>query len=586
MKNLIIILVLVLSTFSTQVWADENVDNTNSVNPAFGPNAIPIPVRLNILGEFNHNTPFIAPENRAPLESHFYPSFLINAGSGSSIFSLSKVDSLDEGNKLKLSKNDDGYIYIKSTEIEVGFGIKGAISAGLGFSVGLEPYFGKGKSETRFVESKDKKYLKELKSLEVPENKEILDQWIVGEKLSYFKKGGIQFTASAGYSLVGATVGYAAEGIWKVILEKVSENKLVAHLRQVKLHSLKLGVSTLTPSASLFKYWKFDEDFSFIFDFRDVKAIETLKDMLTGSMKKVQEIAENLDVDSVKALTQENKSISGHTFWASFIIPGVFSAKILFGHDYENSKNLYFAKGLKIETWSGENSRYADTSGALSRSYTRYNLFDGNVAAIEKLEDEGDKKIVTWGHYHYQFARDKFTGDLLNKEIKKMHNIIGYYDQIKLDAPKDGEFGHVKLQVDAVISNPATVKIVSREEIIGKDEFLSQGQSIVKTYFSSNIHADKICNKRVKKKFCERYKTIQTKVYLKRAHNQLKKMKASWKKKDYKAFSKSYARLGKSLTKNLFTFKVLRDLFGRENIKMFLSVQGDEVARFQKEIRL
>ena len=335
------------------------------------------------MGVFNQNSPVGAPKVNSVLESHFYPSFLINVGSEKKIFSLSKVENLDRENTLQLANDEDGYIMIKASELEVGFGIKGAITAGLGFSLGLEPYYGQGKSETRYIESKDKGYLKDLESLEVPENKEILDKWKIGEKLSYFKKGGIQFTASAGYSLVGATIGFAAEGTWKVIMQKVSEHKIVAHMRQVKLKSLMVGVSTVTPSASLQKYWKFDEDFSFVFDFRDEKAIETFKEMLKGRMKRVQELAKDLNIDSVKALTHETNNISGHNFWATFTLPGVFSAKFLLAHEYENSKKTYFSKNLKIETHSGEDTRYANTGGMASRNYTRYNNFEAKVAIIE-----------------------------------------------------------------------------------------------------------------------------------------------------------------------------------------------------------
>ncbi|TDJ06063.1 MAG: hypothetical protein E2O68_05515, partial [Deltaproteobacteria bacterium] len=460
MKNLIISTILIFSMGFGTVWADEELYNTNITNFAFGPFSIPLPVRLDILGQFNQNAPIIAAENNTAFESAFYPSFLITTDSDTKIYSLSKTENLGPDNTLVSAKIEDGYLYIKSSELEVGFGIQAAMSAGLTFSIGLEPYFGKGKTEVRLIPSKDKKFLKELESLEVPKNKEILDKWKIGEKLTYFKKGGIQFSASAGYAVVGVKIGFAAEGMWKVIIEKIGVNKIEAHLRQVKLKSLQVGVSTLTPSTYIHKYWKFDEDFSFIFDFNDQLAIDTLKEMLNGRMKKVQELAKDLNMKSVTAISHETKYISGHNFYASFTLPGLFSSKFINSHEYEDTQAEYYRNDLRIRTHTGENSRYALTTGAASKNYNRYEFFDGNIAEVEKL-DKSEKRVVTWAHYHYLFARDKFDTKLLNKEITKMFKKIGYYDQLKLKAPVEGKFGHMKMQLDTLINNAGVLKVLN-----------------------------------------------------------------------------------------------------------------------------
>ncbi|RLA64366.1 MAG: hypothetical protein DRQ88_04010 [Epsilonproteobacteria bacterium] len=587
MKNLLISVFLIFSFLLTgSLRADEKVYFSNIENSAFEAFAIPLPVRLDINGQFNHDIPFIAPENEAAFEGKFYPTFLIASGSNEKIYALSKTETLDSDNTLKMASDEDGYIYIKKSDLSVGFGLNGSMVAGATFSIGLAPYFGKGKIEERIITSKKKKYLKELEELAIPQSKEIFDSWKIGEKLSYYKKGGVQFSASAGYFLVGASIGFTAEGTWKVIMHKISDDKLVAHMRKMKLVSLKSGVSAVVLSTDARKYWKFDDDFSFIFDFRDEKAINTLKDMLKGRMKRVQELARDLDVESVTAMAHENSKTSGHNFRGSFSIPAFFSARFLIGEELEKSTTEYYKDNLRIDIYKGEIARYASTGGAVSRNYTRYNFFDGNVAEIKAIQGEAEKKVITWAHYHYLFQRDKFDKKTLDNEVIKLFRKIGYYEQIKLNAPVEGKFGSVRIQFDTVFSNPGAVRLLNEYKMSTRDDFVTKGSSLIRGYFANDSNAKLVCGRLQKIKMCEKIFIIQTRNYLKRAHKYFSKMKEAWRNQDHSAVAKNFSRFGKNLTKNLFTFEIFKELFGKNNIKMFLSVQGDEIARYQKEIML
>jgi hypothetical protein len=577
MKTLIAGFLIILSL---DLKAGENIYNTNISYAGFDPFSIPFPLALDFKNQFYYGAPF---ESLNVTGANLYPTLVVSPVKDKQVISLSKTADLEKDNKLVLANPEDGYLYINKKKLEIGVGLALTTNTAPEVIGSLMPYYGSERSELRLVDSKDKKYLKDLKPLDLPKDRESFDAWKVGEQLSYFKKGGVIFYPTVGVSIARAGAGFSAEGVWKVVLSKLSIDELLVEVKRYKLKSLKAGASAIAPSIGLMKYWKFDNEFSFVFDLKESKSFKVMETLLGGNIKKAQNLADSNKDDFVSYLKNNKRNTTGRNFKLKFSIPALFTAS--FTLNEETQKELIFKplNDLQSIIYSGQNARVASTSGVLSRDYTKYIAFDAKVTKNSNISTPNEVDTFAGAHYRYLFQRDKMDAKFLNKQIHKLYKKVGFKNQINLTAPTDKKFGSLKLKVDLLYYPSGVLKLMGQEEYT-KDELLNLAYKKIDNYFLNNEKAKYLCGWVEKLNACKKSYKLLTKIRIKRASKYLKKMKTQWVSKNHQDFAKSFSRLGKNLTKNLFLTDLLLDIYGRDNIKGKYSVQGSDIAAYEKAL--
>lgn len=567
-----------LLLISFNLRAGENLYNTNISYGGFDPFSIPFPLALDFKSEFYYGLPF---DDLNVTEANIYPSLVVAPAKDRQIISLTKTKELGANNQLITANPEDGYLYIRKKKLEMGIGLNLTTNGSPEIIGSLLPYYGSETTELRIVKSKEKDFLKDLKTLERPVNLEIFNSWKVGEQLSYFKKGGVIFYPSYNFSIVSVGAGFSAEGVWKVVLSKLSNNELLVEVRKYQLKSLKTGVSAIAPSLGLIKYWRFDNEFSFVFNLQNPDVFPVMENLLGGNIKKAQELADNNDNSFVTYLKNNKRYTNGRNLNLKFAIPAFFSAS--FNLSEETEKELIFnpAEDIKSVIYTGENSRVANTSGVLSRDYTRFITFDAKVTENTQLSNLDRKDIFTGAHYRYLYKRDNMDSKTLKNQIWNLYKRVGFKNQIDLSIPTEGKFGELGFKFDMLYYPSGMQKLMEKSEIT-EEQLLGMVNNKIDGYFLDQEKAKYLCGIIDKLKSCKKSYKLLSKIRIKAAVKYLANMKQEWANKKHESLAKSFSRFGKNLTNNLFLTDLLLDLYGRENVKAKFTVRGSDFASYEK----
>ena len=579
MKSLLAGLLLTLTLNSS---AGENLYNTNISYAGFNPFSIPFPLALDFKNQFYYGAPF---EDLNVTGTNLYPTIVVNPLKDKQVISRSKVTELGGDNMLVPANPEDGYLYINKRKLEIGIGLSLTTDTAPEIIGSLMPYYGSETNEIRIVKSKDKKYLKELAPLELPKNMEIFNAWKVGEQLSYFKKGGVIFYPTVGISIARAGLGFSAEGIWKVVLTKISKEEIVVEVRKYKLKSLKAGASAIAPSVSLMKYWKFDDEFSFVFNLKNPEAFPVMENLLGGNIKKSQLLAENNDKSFLTYLKNIKRNIKGRSFNLKFAIPALFTANFTLNEETEKEVIFKPEDDLKSVIYTGENARVASTSGVISKNITKYISFDAKVTENTQLSNPELKDLFAGAHYSYTYQKDKMSPKNLKRQIWKLHKRVGFKNQINLTPHAKEELGTIGLKLDILYYPSGILKLLKQESLTKKDLQIMAYKKI-DNYFQNTEKAKYLCGMIVRLNSCKKSYKLLSRIWVKRAAKYLAQMKKEWADKKYMNFAKSFSRLGKNLTKNLFLTDLMLDLYGRESVKAKYKVRGSDIASYQKQLTI
>ena len=227
----------------------------------------------------------------------------------------------------------------------------------------------------------------------------------------------------------------------------------------------------------------------------------------------------------------------------------------------------------KVENNMAVYSRSVETSGLASKGMKNIVLFSASHQKIMAHEKK-DSSSFTTANFKWLFSEEKTQVKHLESRLVELKRTTGLWDKFEFNFPPEKKLDYTQFEFDTMISSNGTQALVSE----GLDQnSVSEVQEKIENYFEHETPT----------KLCRFFKQIWTcKAHLLKASakalnkmaNKVSEMKHWQKAKDWKAFTKAYAELGKEALTNQFTFRVFLDMIGKENFKMEFKVSGEKIS--------
>ncbi|MEE2744713.1 MAG: hypothetical protein VYD54_12445 [Bdellovibrionota bacterium] len=481
-----------------------------------------------------------------------------------------------------LQKNNDqnnSYKIAKSRGIGIGPGF------GIGFapgnwgilggevSFGIIPKIGGSVYTERVVPNK--LAIRSLKNLSIPKNLQELDLWNVGDSMSYSAFGGINISGGVASTIfASAGLNYSAEGNWNVSLKKVGEDQLIAMITKGKSSSFGAGGGTTFTGLSTGIFKNRDKNFTFLFDFQEPEAVIAFKQMIRGKLTTAQELSLQSH-GGVKWIKRVTNLVKGGVIELSGGIPFLAKGVRSWGKMHTLSKT-YEMEEKKIISHMTVVSDEMKTSGVASSNKARLFHFFGNH---QTYKSDTSKEHFA-GTFKWVYQNDRLKGKKLKNEIEKLIKKFGFANDLRIDIPEE-KLGFVTASFEININQEGL------ENLLSKDI-----SSFSKRALYRNID-QVLLNEKDRKIFCKTKTFLNTcKKILKRrsakalrkAQKHLKRMK--WLLNSYvpRKFTRELALFGREMMKNRFVFQSLLREVGEESLKVKLSIQGENILPFEKNI--
>lgn len=479
---------------------------------------------------------------------------------------------------LTLDEEGSGFQVRRTITLNLGAGPGWEIPSTFGVpSVGIMPVTG-GKA-TALWNIPKRADLENLPSLKLPWDREVLDSWEIGNRLSYQATGGITFFGALGLaSGVGVGLHYFAVGEWIVSVEKVAAREIVAKITKAKLHSFGQSYGSALAYLKTSQFSGADQSFSFHYHLDHDSAFEAYHDLLKGRLSTSETLAEDPQ-SGVKRFYWTQGKAQGH-FRNWFIgIPVLMNAFNLKGR-------MFFS----TEMQPSEHSLSPDSSEPLSVLYYQGALVREKAKTGVLLNDKSTRNdffsyYQTPGHtyqgqYRWFFEEENTLGKHLSRAIHQLVKQTGLKNLVEFEVP-DKKIGYSRLHLDFNLTQKATDHLME----LAKSETVLENtaQRLIILYFNQG-DALSLCKGLFQSlKSCKKHFTKQT-------QNALEKMKtALLKMNELKAvsaekFSRQYLYFGDALQTNYFTFNTVLQNTIPTGATLEYSVEGERISRFKRRM--
>ena len=570
-----------------------------------------------IFADFSHEKKIVS------LNTH-YPSVssLIIGENGETIAALSSTkmdferqDSINNVNSgsvptLKIEDDQKGAYRVElRSNLSFGAGISmnlKQVNAGtsLGGFVGLAPIHNASAVTQRTVMSQAE--AKSAKAYSVPGTAEELAAWKTYDKLSWASTNGILFVGGLSYGPASVGASYTATGTWTTEVQKVGSSKVYVKVANTHLHNFTPFASLVLLNASAPHYWtpkkKADYSFSFMFDLANNDAAVAYAAMIQGNMLPAQKIAGEKDNSSVIAIESNTSSVRGKLATISFGIPFVALGSASRGtvqmatvadsqadNTHMNAEYGVYIKSSDVKSMAYDSER---TFGFYGTSYT--------ATGADKSSSQG-----AFGQIGWTFKQTDTSPEKLADALQRLVVDTGMKNELAVNVPKltkkDGDLSYVSIEFLMKLDRAAT------ESLMGLNKTDSEGSTMARIangFIDSYLTGSNTTNAVEINRFCLSYPGIEhnskvqaprtrderikdcaflvgreTLAALQDMNNALREMNAAYQKDD-KAFAAAYAKFGKGMLTNQFTFQTVFNLVKGRGVSARYNISGTKIASY------
>jgi len=208
----------------------------------------------------------------------------------------------------------DGIEVTQSRTIDLGFGPNGIATGSpalslINPSLGLLPVFGSKAVSRQYVRTLEES--KRANHLRLPAHGSDLESWAPGFEVQFKASGGLVLSAGMGYQgAAGVGARYMVMGDWQVGIKKLGPKQTYVQAIRTKLHSLAFSPGTAFAFVEVSGIQSVGDEFSFIFDFTDNRAVGAYEELIKGRMTAAQLLSDDPQ-SGVQALSRRHNHLGG-----------------------------------------------------------------------------------------------------------------------------------------------------------------------------------------------------------------------------------------------------------------------------------
>jgi len=448
--------------------------------------------------------------------------------------------------------------------------------------VGVAPIVGSTKVTERFVKTKSTAY--GMGHLPLPSRVETMNDWTLGDKVTYSSQGGAMFMAGIGYGPVTVGATYFIVGTWTKSVQKLDNTKFLVEATNGSLKNAGLFVSATVVSLSASTVSSLEKSVSYLFDTSDAEASDAMNAWLAGDFSKAEAIALKKDNKNVVKLNTNKTQSYGRVRSLNVGIPFMRWSRGS-GSIHTSADEEFHPDGSKANVKSAIFVRTKD-----SRFFNEFsNKMNGFFATHARLADtDGTSRDVYTGTFGYSYFNTTGTMSDLAPQIRNLVWLTGMRKELAVSTPKKVGTGTVELQFLFKLNKNATDILVN--SIAAKTEVLSTiSEGFLNAYFTKTVNGkielrdeQKICGSDTSTlEDCRAKFTTYTRNGVATMKRAIAKMKAALAADKREEFVSAYAEFGGGMTSNQFSFQTIFNLLKGRGVEAFYRVAGSEVKKYE-----
>ena len=449
----------------------------------------------------------------------------------------------------------------------------------------INPIIGAGISSGRFVKSRSE--VPKLPHIGFPTQTKDLQTWAVGDFVQYRMTGGVGFTA--GWDVGGVYMGpyFVAQGDWLYYVEKTDEQKVYVKVTNASMRSLGASVGTSFVSVGVELFNHTDLGFSYSYDLKDPQAAQAYEDAIHGNLIPTDQRVAAVRGGSVQKKYGSRRAALGYLRYWYFGLPFVGSAGGQNGKIYSISDERIHSDESKSQIEYAAYFNETQTNGLISSHLRFLNDFYG----VYYTNTTRDGKVTPgyWGQFLWGYENMRTSSSDFKQALRQLARQTGLGPELRIDIPQKN-LGYLNVRLLANLGEMATDALVGAVRT-DENRITTQLESAIREgvakYFSDGKDAEHICLFEDRQwesvDHCiGRLNRSHTVVVGEMVHH-LKNMEQS-KSKSKAQFVHSYAEFGKRMIQNRFIFQAVRKILKETPIEIVLTLEGDRVAKFHREL--
>ena len=476
------------------------------------------------------------------------------------------------------SKNENGFVHIKSSKLLLGLGIEihkhlnvGAFGGGLGLVY--------AKNHASYSEVHLKTLQEKGREIKLPGNFNEFSAWRNEEKISYVTSGSIIFNAGVGLDpIVHGGVIASASGTWLVKLKKIDQDHLNVSVASIKAYSFGVEVDSVIVSLSREKLKSAEKSLNFNINMKSPKVVDALKQIYKGDFRAIQKLAADEEFVTETVSSQGVSKGTGGSVNLNFpFLFGVGTSKYLIDSYQTSLKNKSEQEGL---AYSSIISRDETTKGILSNHKKEIDQF-ATTFIDEQHDDHRDKYYAANFKWHYE--KDEVKVNVVKSKLAQLALQTGIEKLKELKFTQDN-LGHFRISFDVSFTESDMFSVLN---LLSDDKDLSALRNSawknVDSYLKENSYQD-LCprlNDRNsfgdKKAICAEELKSKTDLLLDKLNKLAKRTVGDIKNKNPQSAVTGFSEIGTLMVRNQFVFKEL--IQGLLDTEISLSVEGEKVIK-------
>ena len=506
------------------------------------------------------------------LESSLEPAFYLDLDWGRKTVNLASGDT--KSRKLKLDDGTRGYRLTEYGYIEGGIGAAAKLG---GMLVGLVPYAGVKSTRVRHVKTLEEAGF--WPKLLPPREASDISKWANGDSLAFQTKGGILFFAGAELGVASLGAQYFAIGTFDTYVAKVDATRALVRITAAEVEGLSLQAGALLVSAGPVRYQQVSSAFSFMIDVTEAEGKKAFSDLLKGNIAPVQKLALSGNYRSVRPYEsgQLTRDASLFTTWIG--IPVLLESTSSRGTVQDFVRTQSHWDGSKSEARYGMYVRKYKTMMLLDYVENSETFYGGSYTRGERRG--------SFGQYLWRSQQSSASTSDIQESLRALGRRTGLSRQMRLEVPMDPDLGYVAIEMRLTLDSAKTAKALRSARSLSAPRALAS----VREHFATTGDSEGICIDYVGRQNdeqdavarlqqCQNAVEDATRKSMAAMSEELAAMSAAAAKGARRDFTLAYARFGRAMIENKFTFQAGLALFG-SGAPIEFSVTGENIAAYR-----
>ncbi len=521
--------------------------------------------------------------NTGPLndfQTKLSPSYFADFEMSRRIINLTESNSATRS--LVVGDHSAGFQVVDNFEISGGIGPAMSfwfnngtgIRSNLQASVGLLPSKGRTVSTIRFAPNKEA--ISRLKRwVSAPTKASDLRGWTTGDSVTYSSEGGIEFSAAVTYGPAIAVLSVSATGDFTTYVEKIDDKNFLVDLSatKVKTASASAGLSVAALAASHAK--SLTNGLSFMVDASTEQGAKAYEDLVRGNVLAVQELVKQGRMNSVRPWEKYRVPQVADYLSFSIGVPILLKMSWSRGKLYKYNDTTRLHDGTTVKTNYGIYVKESELK-VIRKKKTKAGGFYG--VAFDATNADGSKMSGKFGQYIYAYTSNKSDSDGLRSAVRSVIRRTGLRNTLNVNVP-EGAKGANQLMLAVDITDEQTDRLMELAATSTEQKFVDTALRLHSDYFAKG-DVDGLCrNETDQMEECIDGYAREAQSGAERMHEYLIVMGAEYRARRNAEFAAAFAKFGRGMIQNQFTFQTVFELAGGvSNIEY--TIQGANVSRY------